>query len=63
MIIAAYLMGDGVYLHRQIPPAQPDEPGELQVIHVPPTDARWVGAAEAVQHFAASDDPLPDLTE
>lgn len=63
MIVAAYLMGGGVYLHRQIDPVQPGELPALQVIYVPPTDPRWMIAAEAVQHFATSDDPLPDLTE
>lgn len=63
MIVAAYLMGDGAYLHRQIDPAQPEEPSVLQVIHVLPSDDRWMMAAEAVQHFATSDEPLPDLAE
>ena len=63
MIVAAYLMGEGVFLHRQIAPARPGDPPGLQVIHVPPTDHLWMVAAEAVQHFAASDVPLPDLTE
>ena len=63
MIVAAYLMGDGIYLHRQIPPAQQDDSASIQVIHVPLTDARWMQAAGAVQHFATSSDPTPDLTE
>lgn len=57
MIIAAYLSGDSIVVHRFLTPEA------VEVLHIRPDDPRWMQAAEAAQHFAASAEPLPDLTE
>lgn len=56
-IIAAFVTGGTIAVHRQV------SPDTLEAISIAPDDPRWLRAAEAVAHFAASDDPLPDLTE
>ena len=55
MLVAAYIIDGVIYLHRQT------APDALEIVAVRAADPHWLAAAEAVQHFAGSADPLPDL--
>ena len=56
-VIAAFLAGGEIVVHRQV------SADTIEVLTISPSDKRWLAAAKAAAHFAKSDKPLPDLTE